>query len=142
MRVNSKFLRSLEKGVSKSFSPLTEYSRESEELTSKKTLFNSMRAMFFPKQEYFPYPHNNPNVLSILSSVSPLACNHLSGLKIELSSPYTFLLRWIAQSHFPICVPPGTKMPLMVSPSGWTTFDIKPVAGGHIRAPSFMTAWR
>jgi hypothetical protein len=59
-----------------------------------------------------------------------------------LSSPYTFLSRWMAQSFLPISVPPGMKRPLIVSPEGGTTLGIIPVVTGKMRAPSLSTAWR
>ena len=62
-------------------------------LTSTKALFNTIKAIFFPKQEYFPYPHASPRLLSIFSKRSPFASNHLSGRNSMLSSPYTFLSR-------------------------------------------------
>ncbi len=90
-------------------------------LTSKKTLFSSMSAMAFPAQIHRP----PPNVMSIARSISArLASEHSrkrSGRNTSTSRPQMSSRRVSASVLWPMAVPSGTKMPLMVSPPGGTS---------------------
>lgn len=112
------------------------------ELTSTNTLFNSTMAIFRPRHCHLPYPKINSSVASCSLIFSPSASNHLSGRNTSASFPQIKRFRNTPHAQYPIFVPSGTKWPLIVSPPGGTTFDMRPVTGGKIRKPSLITACR
>jgi len=111
-------------------------------LTSTNTLFNSIQATVLPKHLYFPCPKIKSTTLAFFANSSSLIPNHRSGQKNSGSCPKTSLSRTTDQVLLAISVPPGTNTPLIVSPSGGTTFGRRPPEGGLMRRPSWMTACR